>query len=218
MVALNFPDSPTPGQQFTSGLQTWEWDTVSWNILPTAVGGGEASIAVGPTEPVGPDDGDLWWDTDEPSLLNALIDPDVLAINAAFTSRYVAVSTWTNFTPILTAGVTITKTVNYARYIQYGKLIIANVLLTITGVGTANATVNVGLPISINAGLNLVPIGMFWYQDSGTAIYNGAAIAQSNSTVVGQAYGTVNAIGSSMPQFTTANGDIIGYSVMYEAA
>lgn len=94
MAALDFPSSPTLGQQFTSGLQTWEWDTISWNIVPTVVGGGEASIAVGPDAPVGPDDGDLWWDTDDPALQAGLVDPAALAANATFVTALLANTTF----------------------------------------------------------------------------------------------------------------------------
>lgn len=94
MAALDFPSSPTLGQQFTSGLQTWEWDTISWNIVPTVVGGGEASIAVGPDAPVGPDDGDLWWDTDDPALQAGLVDPTALANNSAFITALSANATY----------------------------------------------------------------------------------------------------------------------------
>lgn len=37
MPALDFPSSPTVGQQFTSGIQTWQWDGISWNIIPTVI-------------------------------------------------------------------------------------------------------------------------------------------------------------------------------------
>ena len=46
MTAIDFPNTPTVGQQFTSGNTTWEWDGVTWNVIRTPV--------VGPTGPQGP--------------------------------------------------------------------------------------------------------------------------------------------------------------------
>ena len=46
MAAIDFPNSPTLNQTFTSGVQTWSWDGVSWNLVIATV--------VGPTGPTGP--------------------------------------------------------------------------------------------------------------------------------------------------------------------
>lgn len=53
MTAIDFPNSPTIGEQFTSGNTTWEWDGVSWNTIRTPV--------VGPTGPTGPAGLDGVW-------------------------------------------------------------------------------------------------------------------------------------------------------------
>lgn len=53
MPAIDFPNSPTIGQQFTSGNTTWEWDGVSWNTIRTPI--------VGPTGPTGPTGADGVW-------------------------------------------------------------------------------------------------------------------------------------------------------------
>lgn len=38
-MPIDFPNSPTVGQEFTAGAQTWRWDGVSWNVTgPTATG------------------------------------------------------------------------------------------------------------------------------------------------------------------------------------
>lgn len=35
MAALDFPNSPTLNQTYTSGTKTWEWDGTSWNVVST---------------------------------------------------------------------------------------------------------------------------------------------------------------------------------------
>jgi hypothetical protein len=51
MTAINFPDSPTNGQTFTSGSTTWTWDGVAWSINPTILAHAN-SHGSGGTDPV----------------------------------------------------------------------------------------------------------------------------------------------------------------------
>jgi hypothetical protein len=45
MPAIDFPNSPTLNQEFTSGNTTWKWNSVTWDVIRTPV--------VGPTGPTG---------------------------------------------------------------------------------------------------------------------------------------------------------------------
>lgn len=48
MAALNFPNSPTPGQQYTSGNAIWVWNGVSWDkIAETGSQGIQGIIGTG---------------------------------------------------------------------------------------------------------------------------------------------------------------------------
>lgn len=147
MPVLDFPDAPTIGQQYTSGLQTWEWDSISWNIVPTIIdsGGGEASIAVGPDAPVGPDDGDLWWDTDEPSIFDTLVDVAALAINSEFTSRYPAKPS---------AGVV--YGINHYNAVLGGVVTVTQVGVTILTISMPVAGLGALLDISFNIYMNSI--------------------------------------------------------------
>lgn len=55
-------------------------------------GGGDTEPFVGPSAPLTVYDGKMWWDTDDNSLIPQTLDPNVLAVDAAFTSRYVPIA------------------------------------------------------------------------------------------------------------------------------
>ena len=46
MPAINFPSDPTPGDQYTNGIQTYFWNGTAWRLVRTS--------AQGPTGPTGP--------------------------------------------------------------------------------------------------------------------------------------------------------------------
>lgn len=51
-MALDFPDSPTLNQEFTSATQTWYWDGEVWRIKTQIIVGPQGPT--GPTGPIGP--------------------------------------------------------------------------------------------------------------------------------------------------------------------
>ena len=55
---------------------------------------------------------------------------------------------WGSYTPTLTQSATVTKTVTYAKYFQVGKIVVVVWDLAVTGAGTANNAVLVGLPVT----------------------------------------------------------------------
>ena len=63
-MPLNFPDSPTLNQVYTSGSNSWQWDGTVWNAISSSQVGidgangitgatGPAGVT-GPTGPIGP--------------------------------------------------------------------------------------------------------------------------------------------------------------------
>jgi hypothetical protein len=60
MAALDFPNSPTNGQIFTSGNLAWTYTGAYW--APISAAGG-ASITISDTAPSSPSSGSMWWDS-----------------------------------------------------------------------------------------------------------------------------------------------------------
>lgn len=64
MAAIDFPDSPSVNDEFTSGDKTWVWNGTVWNTVTSALGytgptGADgADGATGPTGPTGADGAD----------------------------------------------------------------------------------------------------------------------------------------------------------------
>jgi len=128
---------------------------------------------------------------------------------------------WTAYTPTLVIGVTVAKTVNYAKYLQVGKTVFVQVNLTATASGTASSVVQVGLPSGLNPVLGTgatAVIGSFSIIDAGTGFFTGAAIHSPTGIVAGLAYSSGGGMGASAPAMTVVSGDLIGFSVMYEVA
>ena len=125
---------------------------------------------------------------------------------------------WETYTPTLTQGVAIAKTVNYARYCQIQTTVIVEVLLTTTAGGLGGAII-----VSFPSGLTPVTlgetraVGSFLIRDTGTAYYSGTCIANT-SGFYGLAYGSTSNMGNNTPAFTIISNDQISISVTYEVA
>lgn len=122
-----------------------------------------------------------------------------------------------SYTPTLSQGVTLTKTVNVARYWQFNKMIIGQVGLAITSNGTAGSALQIGLPITGNAYSNIV---------TGTFLFTGGASHYGNKVGSSVMY-TTSSIGAFVsdgisnwfgvnPSFQMLNGDGIYATFMYE--
>lgn len=154
---------------------------------------------------------------------------------------------WQDYTPTWTQSATITKTTNWARYMQLNDLVIVSLKMTASSAGTANNKILVGLPV--NASSNNYLMGSFTYLDTSTnfdQIYAAHAIYESSSTVsffpflssisgsfdvstsvtsttdanVGIRFGQnyTTAGGSSATGVAVASGDVIYCHFCYEAA
>jgi len=134
-------------------------------------------------------------------------------------------SAWTSFTPTLVQSVTVAKTVETARYLVTGKLAIVQVRLTVTGTGTANNEVRIGLPSVATPASR----SSFWPQGVGN-IYDSSAASAVMAMADCYTYGYVilfgtsstfdNSLGNASTPFSAALAvnDRIGYSITYEIA
>jgi hypothetical protein len=152
-------------------------------------------------------------------LTETLWNQDVVANGAELAPFF---GTWTTFTPQLrTATTNRTSTVQYARYLQVGKLVMVQARVQATAAGGSNQIIKLGLPSGLNpvnsSGVAGV-LGTFLIQDTGTAFYIGGATVVEAGFIGGLAYGSVDNMGANTPAFTMASTDVIAYSVTYEVA
>jgi hypothetical protein len=172
----------------------------------------------------------------EPSLPNNALKLAVITVAAGATSittgvitdsRTVAVPlgsttdpTWASYTPTLTQGGSVSKTVTYAKYKKEGRTVTVNVLLTVTGSGSANNRIDVGLPES-SATIGALVVGMFrLWNNSAPNNFVGACAFASTSSVACVTNNNSKYLGQSGAAFALAlaAGDLINISLTYEAA
>jgi hypothetical protein len=124
-----------------------------------------------------------------------------------------------SYTPTLTQGVTVTKTIISAKYWQLNKLVIGTVNLSITSSGTTATAVQIGLPIAANASTQLI-IGSYLVIGGASHYGNkvGSALIYSSTTIGGFVDGgTSNWFGVN-PAFQLLNGDSVYATFAYEVA
>ena len=122
---------------------------------------------------------------------------------------------WVDYTPTLTQSATVTKTVVIARYCQFQKTIIGQLVLNATSAGTAGNAVQIGLPIAARTAGAVLGSG-YIYDASTNTIYGGPFYAFSGTTMA-MFYQTGNPWGIS-PNIALANTDQISLIFSYEIA
>jgi hypothetical protein len=142
--------------------------------------------------------------------------------------------TWTDYSPSWTQSATITKTVNFARYCQFNKLIFVSLKMTATSAGTSNNKILVGLPVSASSN-NFIMGTSIWNDVSDASFghfftYSKPALYETSTTVAfGFGRFTSSSLGGGTTNvrfgqtydsttFTIASGDEIYVQLAYEAA
>lgn len=136
-----------------------------------------------------------------------------------------AAGAWQDYTPSWTQSATITKTVNWARYTQFNKLVVVNIKMTASSAGTANNKILVGLPVSASS--NNFLMGLLTRSSNNPDIANGSfAVYESATTIAFSARSANPAAGvfrlgqydTTNDGVTIASGNIFQIMLTYEAA
>lgn len=145
-------------------------------------------------------------------------------LQALLPSDVVAGTSWT---PTLTQSGTVTKTVTYAEWQQFGKWVFFIAKLSATATGTGNAKVTISLPVTAStSNFSAVPIGSGAIYDSSAAlVYPGLTELESTTTCALQAADQQSAAATTVLGLTgtafsaaIATGDGVFMSGFYEAA
>jgi hypothetical protein len=125
---------------------------------------------------------------------------------------------WISYTPTITQGSAVTKTVTYAKYRIEGSVCHAQVSVSITGAGGGGSVIQVTLPINSSTGVYRNVGSATIYRSAVTTYLVGGAFFDS----VGASYvvfavntSTTNFAGGS-PSFALANNDAIVFNISYE--
>ena len=122
-----------------------------------------------------------------------------------------------SYTPTLTQGVTLSKTIQVARYWQFNKMIIGQVAVGITSSGTAGQPVLIGLPLSANAYVNIIA-GTFLFAGGPSHYGNkvGSSVMYGLTTIGGFVQDGLSNYFGVNPSFQMLNGDGVYATFMYE--
>jgi hypothetical protein len=122
-----------------------------------------------------------------------------------------------SYTPTLTQGVTVSKTIQVARYWQFNKMIVGQVALGITSSGTAGQPVQIGLPLSGNAYVNVIT-GTFMFTGGPSHYGNkvGSSVMYGLTTIGGFVQDGISNWFGVNPAFQVLNGDGVYATFMYE--
>lgn len=157
------------------------------------------------------------------NAINGNLDNDNISESAAIALSKLAQTAWPSWSPTfvnLSGG-----TLNYAKYIQIGKIVHFRLKYTLGGAGVAGA-VTFTTPTSIHGDLNSTSEAIHasvTLQDTGTAAHPGILRWGSSTTIsihpIGSAgnYVNIDNLSSTIPHIW-ANTDIITVAGTYEAA
>jgi hypothetical protein len=126
---------------------------------------------------------------------------------------------WTSWTPTVYQNGARTSTNTLSRYLKVGRLVIVTANVTITNAGTSGNQIVWTLPSTPANPTNGGIVGTWMYIRTTGVRYQGSFNLNSafGAAIVTQQDGTGNQLGIDTA-FATANGDVLMFSGMYEAA
>ena len=129
---------------------------------------------------------------------------------------------WSTYTPTITQSGSVAKTMNYGKYAQFGKFVMAQVDMTITGSGTSGNIITCTLPVNRAYTTTAYTIGSFYAVDQSTAsIFRGIVRTTAGAQTISffDAVGGVSlGNGGGAYTFGLANTDLLQFTITYEAA
>lgn len=183
MPAIDFPDSPNIGDEYTNGINTYEWDGQAWRLVRTS--------AVGPTGPTGP--------TGQDSTVEGPTGPTGPAGPTGADSTVVGPTgptgptgsflpePWQVYSPILTASITDPTLGDGSitgRYVTVGATVIGEIRFSggVTGFNRGEGQYFFTLPFN-GVAENYQPVGQVVMRDEGPGVtYFGTAIFNNNES------------------------------------
>lgn len=193
-MPIDFPGSPTVGQQYIYGTQTYQWNGTAWRLVRTSAVGptgptgpaGLDSTAIGATGPTGATGPGVTGPTGAASIIAG-------PTGATGPTGSFAVNPWAAYTPTLTGSTTNPVIGNGSitgRYMLTGATVFGEIRIIAGTVGFTRGlgTYKVSLPL---AGVieNYQPVGQVVMRDEGPGItYFGTAIFNNNFNSVIELY------------------------------
>ena len=152
--------------------------------------------------------------------LAAIPQANVANLTSDLAAKWTTATAWTALTTsdiAIYQGTTLLScTFQYAKWMNFGKVAIFQILATITSTGTAGGYIRVTAPSAPGFADNDLTAGSFVYKDSGVAYYTGQAMLLYDG-IYGIAHNQPAYIGT-YPSFTAANNDTVSITLVYEKA
>ena len=128
---------------------------------------------------------------------------------------------WTSYTPVITQGATITKTVTNAIYTRVNRIVFFQIQLALTSAGTANTPILIDAPVAASSratqGVFNGSVGAGGFYDASTTNHYNATVQINGSNKFALfANGAGGSLFGQFPAITIANGDFIFLQGSYE--
>lgn len=131
---------------------------------------------------------------------------------------------WTSWTPVAAQGSAVGLTVGYSKYVQIGKYVTWAARVESTGAGSSGSPITLTTPASLGySGSSFFSIGsgFFLQAGAGTNDFGVIVVAVTGDPTKVQfrrTDGSATGVIGADPAFAIASGDILGFTVTYEAA
>jgi hypothetical protein len=125
---------------------------------------------------------------------------------------------WQTYTPTVTQGVAVSKTLAWARYRRRGRTCEVQVQMTTTSAGTSANVIFVSLPVApdFTGSSQVFPVGVGHLQDTGTHQFMMTACLHTSQVIfVRNDITPANYVGAD-PSFALANTDLLSFNAAYE--